>query len=596
VINLKDLFESIISKQKTILERNNNLFNLVGYIKLFLFITFATTIYFMFTRWDYGTFKIATIILLVVQIAAWIYHTRIGDRIAHSTGIIEINRRHLARLTGQWIEFTDIGEEFIEPEHPYGCDLDIVGKKSLFQFLNTTHTWHGRHAFADDLLHATYSKEKIKQRQEAVAELAKDNDFTSELEYRFSKIGNDSAAHVLVEELKDDRPFMKNQLLRTLLTYIPLFIIFFTGLTVIFRWNQLYLLTVILFVVQALIWLIGLPVTYRYIQSINRLPFKLNAYDGVLELVDKTKFTTYELQQIQSNLTTSNISALQGIKELAKIEDKLSVRSSPIVYFIVNVLLLWDYECAFMFEDWKAKYAQHCERWFLSLGELESLLCFATMKKVCKHNCFPKISDIRGMEAKELGHPMITNTARVTNQLQLNNNILIISGSNMSGKTTYLRTIGVNIVLARAGGPVCAKEMEFSDLHIITSMRIADDLNEGISTFYAELKRIKRILDAAERDYSTLFLIDEIFRGTNSVDRLNGAKTVITKLNQLRAIGMVTTHDLELCDLVQMIPRIQNYSFSEYYEDRKIYFDYKIQPGKSKTTNAKYLMELIGII
>lgn len=593
---MKDLFEAVICKQKSIMEKNSRRFNLIGYLKLFLFIMFVATIYVMFTRWDDIIFKITIAILFLIQIAAWIYHARLGERIAYSAGIIEINCRHIARLTGHWTEFADIGEEFIEHEHPYGCDLDIVGKKSLFQFINTTHTWHGRHAFAGDLLHPEYSKEKIKQRQEAVAELAKDNDFTSELEYHFSKIGNDPAAHLLVEELKDESPFMKKQLLRTLLTYIPLFIIFFTGLTVIFRWNQLYLLLVILFTAQALLWLIGLPATYRYIQSVNRLPFKLNAYDKVLELVDKTKFTAYELQQIQSNLTTSNISASQAIKELAKIADRVSVRNNPIIYFIVNMLLLWDYECAFMFEDWKAKYAPYCEKWFLSLGELESLLCFATMKKVCKHTCFPKISDIGGVEAKEMGHPMIPNDIRVTNQIRLNNNILIISGSNMSGKTTYLRTVGINIVLARAGGVVCAKEMELSNLHIITSMRIADDLNEGISTFYAELKRIKRILDAAEHNHSTLFLIDEIFRGTNSVDRLNGAKTVITKLNQLRAIGMVTTHDLELCDLVEVITRVKNYNFTEYYDNKKIYFDYKIRPGKSKTTNAKYLMEIIGII
>jgi hypothetical protein len=593
---LKGIFESIIRKQENLMKRNNCLFNLMGYIKLLLFVTFGATIYFMFTRWDNTIFKIAVAILFVLQIGSWIYHAKIGDKIAHSTGIIEINRRHLARLTGKWTEFPDIGEEFIDPEHPYGCDLDIVGKKSLFQFLNTTHTWHGRHAFADDLLHAAYSKEEVRRRQEAVAELAENNEFASELEYRFSKIGNDPAAHSLAQELKDAQPFMKNRILRTILTYGPLFIILFAGLTAIFHWEQFYLPSAILFIFQALIWLIGLPATFRYIKSVNQLPFKLNAYGEVLDFVNAKKFTALELRQIQSNLTTSDISAAQAIKELAKIADKVSVRNNPLVYFILNMLLLWDYECAFMFEDWNAKYSPHCDKWFLSLGGLESLLCFATMKKVCEQTCFPYLLDTRGVEAKNLGHPLISNASRVTNPLRLNNNILVISGSNMSGKTTYLRTVGINIVLARAGGPVCAKEMVCSDLHIITSMRIADDLNEGISTFYAELKRIKRILDASEHNHGTLFLIDEIFRGTNSVDRLSGAKVVIMKLSQLKAIGMVTTHDLELCDLQQKVPRIQNYSFSEYYENMKICFDYKIRHGKAKTTNAKHLMELIGII
>lgn len=593
---LKDLFESIIKKEEKILEKSNWLFNFVGYIKLLLFITFAANVYFLIARWDNFTLKIAAAILFIIQITAWIYHKRIRNRTLHSTGIIEINRRHLARLVGKWTEFVDIGEEFIDPEHAFSYDLDIVGKKSLFQFINTTHTWHGRHGFAADLLHGAYSKDQINQRQEAVAELAKDNVFASELEYRFSKIGNDPAANTLVQELKDDRLFIKNRFLRFLLTYSPLIVILFVGLSVIFKWKQLNITIALLLVAQILIWVIGMPATNRYIQSVGTFPLKLSTYAEVLELVNTTKFTSNELQRIQSNLTASNISATQAIKELAKIEDKISIRNSPVVYFILNAIFLWDFYSAFMFEDWKVKYAPHCEKWFISLGELESLLCFATMIKVCDQTCFPYISDIRGVEAKELGHPMIPNDIRIANQLGLNNNIVIISGSNMSGKTTYLRTVGINIVLARAGGPVCAKEMVLSDLNIITSMRIADDLNEGVSTFYAELKRIKKILDAAKLNHSMIFLIDEIFRGTNSVDRLEGAKTILAKLNQLNAIGMVTTHDLELCDLEQKIPRIQNYSFSEYYQNKKICFDYKMQTGKAKTTNAKYLMELIGII
>ena len=593
--DLKDVFESIISKQETLVKKNNCLFDRMGYVKILLAITFSVIVYYMFTQWDTPIFKIATTILFIIQIGAWIYQAKLGQRIAHSKGIIEINHRHLARLSGQWTEFPDLGNEFIDPEHPYGCDLDIVGRKSLFQFLNTTHTWHGRQAFAHDLLHATYSSDKIRERQEAIAELAQDNEFASELEYRFSKIGNDPAAHTLVQELKDDRPFIKNRIFRAILTYLPSLVTLFVGLSVFFRWEQFYVPSILLLISQTILWLLGLPVILRYIQSVDRLPFKLNAYVEVLTLVENRKFSSHELQQIQCNLTILDISATQAIKELVKITNWVSVRANPLVHFILNVLFLWDYICAFRFEKWKAKYAPHCETWFVSLGILESLLSLATMKKVCSQTCFPAISDSRGVEATELGHPLLSNASRVTNPLKLNDAIVIISGSNMSGKTTYLRTVGINIVLARAGAPVCAKEMVCSDLQIITSMRITDDLNEGISTFYAELKRIKRILDSSESDQNTLFLIDEIFRGTNSVDRMSGAKTVITKLSKLNTLGMVTTHDLELCDLQQTVPRIQNYSFSESYEDKKLCFDYKIRPGKSQTTNAKYLMELIGI-
>jgi len=591
---LKNLFEAAICKQKSMLNKNKQLYNLVGYIKLIFFVIFAVSIYFMITRRDSIVF-VAAAALLIVQIAAWVYHAILNERIERSKGIIEINLRQLDRLTGKWTEFSDTGEEFIDFEHSYGCDLDIVGKESLFQFLNTTHTWHGRRAFADDLLHAEYSKQKIIQRQKAVKELALDNEFTDDLEYRFSKIGSDPAAEVLLQALQDGRLFIKNRFLRALLTYSPLFTIMLVGMAVIFDWKQLYLPSLLFLALQTLIWILGVPATYKYIRRVNHLPFKLNAYKGVLELVNAAEFTACELHEIQSDLTTSDISAAQAIKELAKIADKVSVRSTPIVYFILNMLFLWDYRCVFMLDDWKKKYSPYCEKWFLALGELESLLCFATMKKVCSHTCFPRIADTRGVEATELGHPLIPDSVRVTNQIRLSDNIVIISGSNMSGKTTYLRTAGINIVLARAGGPVCAREMACSNLHIVTSMRITDDLNGGVSTFYAEIKRIKGILDAAKCDRNTLFLIDEIFRGTNSVDRLSGARTVITKLNDLGAIGIVTTHDLDLCELQQKIPRIQNYSFSEYYENERICFDYKIKQGKSITTNARYLMEMVGI-
>jgi len=593
---LKEVFENAIHKQRNIFSKNKRLYNLVGYIKLILFIMFTVSICFIFTRRDDAVFMAAAAVLLPAQIAAWVYHGILSARIERSQSIMEINRRHLDRITGKWTGFSDTGEEFIDSEHPYGSDLDIVGKDSLFQFLNTTHTWHGRHAFADDLLHAAYSKQKLLQRQAAVKELAQDHEFADELEYRLSKIGSDPAVQVLLQGLQDAQPFIKNRFLRILLTYGPLLGILLLGLIVIFRWEQLYLPATILFAAQTLIWAAGLTKAHKYIRIVDRLSSKLNAYKEVLDLVAAADFTADELQGIKSDLTTAELSAAKAIKALAKIADMVSVRGTPIVYYILNVLFLWDYQCVFRLEDWEKKYGSHCKKWFLALGELESLFCFATMIKVCSHTCFPQIFDTYGVDAAELGHPLIPDTVRVTNQIRLIDNIVIISGSNMSGKTTYLRTVGINIVLARAGSPVCAKEMACSDLNLVTSMRVADDLNEGISTFYAELKRVKGILDTCKSERNTMFLIDEIFRGTNSVDRLSGAKIVITTLNELGVIGMVTTHDLELCELQQTIPRIQNYSFSEYYENGRIRFDYIIQPGKSVTTNARYLMEMIGIL
>ena len=264
---------------------------------------------------------------------------------------------------------------------------------------------------------------------------------------------------------------------------------------------------------------------------------------------------------------------------------------------ILNSLLLWDYKNAIDLDNWKMKYSDSVENWFYTLGELESLISFANLPRICNNMCLPSFNNKNNIiEATNIGHPLINNEKRICNDFKLDNNIYIISGSNMSGKTTFMRTVGINMVLARAGSYVCADSMLSSKMKIITSMRIRDDLNEGISTFYAELKRIKKIIDQSHSDPQTLFLIDEIFRGTNSVDRLKGSEGVLKELCKSHVSGMITTHDLEVCNLEDENPNITNYSFNEHYVDGEIFFDYKIKNGRSLTTNAEYLLRKVGIL
>ena len=588
-------FEIIIQDEQTKLTRFKQRHNIVGYLKMMLLILFAISIYWWVKRPDLLPCKIGAALLFLMQVFLWIYHNYLGDVIAHSNGIVEICQRNIDRINGKWTMFKDVGEEFADAEHHYCCDLDIVGEKSLFQYMNVTHTWHGRKAFADDILHAHYDGQKIKKRQLAIKELSDDISFQSELEYRFSQIGCDSTATTLVEELKDNKPFMSNKIIRLFLECFSLAIFLFGVLTVTFRWQQFNRIVICLYAAQTLIWLLGAPFVNKYLGKINRLPFKLNAYNNVISFIAKSSFKSEQLCKIQEDLSKSDFSAVRAIKELAKISDRTEVRSNSIIYIILNILFLWDLRCAFQFEDWKSKYFAYCEKWFLALGEIESLSCFSVLINTCDNICFPVMRQKHGLEVKELAHPLLSNKGRVSNSLKLNNDVIIISGSNMSGKSTFLRTVGINIVLARAGSVVCAKEMFFSDMHVVTSMRLVDSLNEGISTFYAELIRIKKILKISQDNSNTLFLIDEIFRGTNSVDRLSGARTVISKLSQSEVSGMITTHDLELCELESSLPNVKNYNFSEYYEGGKIIFNYKMQQGKSTKTNAKYLMEMIGI-
>lgn len=593
---MQEKFNRQIETHKLKLKKYNAIFGVVGYLKLFSVILLCISFYFMFSKGFPLKFIMSSILIFIILTAFWIYHEKVHDKIDYSNGVISINQCYLDRISGRWTDFIDIGEEFIDPEHAYACDLDIVGKKSLFQFLNITHTWHGRQAFANDLLYPKYSGGELLKRQKAISELSKDIEFATHMEYHLSKIGIEKNVLNIVDELKDKRPFLKNKIVKFILQYMPVPTVLLISAMVIFQTKILYLLGASVLTIQALLWVAGMPKNHKYLRMISNLPYRLSEYSVVIDILKNKDFTSEKLKQIQTQLGTSDLSAAQAMKELAEISDKRNAVHNAVIGFVFNILFLWDYSCSILYEEWKNKYADMAEDWFLALGEFESLLSFSVLPNICSNTCLPDITAQKKIEAAGIGHPLLSNDIRVNNDVHCNNNIFIISGSNMSGKTTYLRTVGINLVLARAGAFVCGEHMLFPSVNLMTSMRIADDLNDGISTFYAELKRIKSIIELAQKEPDMIFLIDEIFRGTNSVDRLSGARTVISKLNELGAVGIITTHDLELCELSKQSLRIKNYSFSEYYMENEIRFTFKIQEGKSKTTNAKFLMKMVGIL
>jgi len=576
-----------------LLKNTTRRFDALGYIKLFAILILG--LIFVFLRNYPIPLIIVGLVVLAINIFLWYFHYKIHQSLTMMSNTIAINKRHLYRISGKWVEFPDIGAEFINHEHQYSSDLDIVGKKSLFQFLNTTHTWYGRQAFVNDLLQPKYTKKTLLLRQQAIKELSKDMDFLNQMEHSFSKIGLHKSMENLVKELKDTQMFIKNRMLKRVLMYMPLVILSFAVGVFLLNLESMYIPAVTLIAMQALVWISGIIQTKRYLAGISRLPYKLNVYCEVIELIKGKNLESEILQRVQAQLGTSQVSAQQAIKELNKIADMVSFQYNPIIWAVLNVAFLWDIGCSIRFEQWKIKYAHLAEGWFLALGEMESLLCFSMLPNVCNNISLPSVTKERKIIAQNLGHPLIPNNIRVNNDITSIDDIFIISGSNMSGKTTFMRTVGINLVLACAGSFVCAKTMTFPLVEVITSMRIADDLNEGISTFYAELKRIKRIISLAEKNPHMIFLIDEIFRGTNSVDRLSGARAVLNKLNNMGVLGIITTHDLELCDITIKLKRIKNYSFSEKYHNNQIHFDYKLKQGKSTTTNANFLMKMVGI-
>jgi len=593
---MEQKYEKHLKKQEDVLNKLTKTFNMLGYLKLItLLILIGSGIYSFYPIFRLS-FLVSAIVFLILLVFLSILHNNADQKIQYRKGIILIDKKYIDRINGKWIDFEDMGYEFINSEHPYSLDLDIVGKKSLFQLLNSTSTYHGRQAFAHDLLLNDYPINEIAERQKAIEELTSSIEFSHDFQYYASKIKPNEKITLILKEIKNTELFMKSKPLRYILKYCPLFITPFSIVVYIFQFKSLFLIAFILLAIQALIWSLGYLKIKMYFIGIDNLGYTLVNYSKVFTLLQTQSFKSDKLNSIKNNLTLADYSASSALRELNGIISRIDVKSNPIVYFVLNVLLLWDYECAFKLEQWKMKYSAVSESWFTSLGEFESLLSFSNVSNVIKDTCFPEIDkESRTIKSIGIGHPLISNDNRVCNDFIINNEIIIISGSNMSGKTTFLRTLGINIILARNGCNVCAKQMSLPLLEVITSMRIADDLNEGVSTFYAELKRIKRILELSKSKQNVIFLIDEIFKGTNSVDRLLGAKAVIKKLNAYKVMGLITTHDLELCKL-SSIQGILNYNFTESYIDKNILFDYKIKEGEAKTTNAKFLMQAVGIL
>jgi DNA mismatch repair ATPase MutS len=318
----------------------------------------------------------------------------------------------------------------------------------------------------------------------------------------------------------------------------------------------------------------------------------------MMKRFEKHNFKSSHIKKIKDGIKNKKgLEVFKQIDKLSSIIDSISNRRN-LFYAFFNILALWDFQNIIALERWKQKSGHLLKKWFDALGKIEALASLAVIRFENPEWVMPSICEENEtiLAAKDIGHPLLTGK-RIYNDFTIDNKIkvLLITGSNMSGKSTLLRTAGINLVLAYAGAPVCARWFQASLMEINTCMRVSDNLGENISSFYAEILRIKKIVTEADTGRRVFFLLDEIFKGTNSLDRHTGAKVLINKLCLTNSIGLVSTHDLELCELERENDKIINYHFQEYYKDGRIYFDYKLRPGPSTTRNARYLMHLAGI-
>ncbi len=508
--------------------------------------------------------------------------------------LAEINRLELKCIDGDFSGYKP-GEEYIERDHPYSYDLDIFGKASLFQYICRTTSKPASDMLAE-YLRQSASREEILQRQEAVAELQPLTDWRQELitlGYLNAGAGNDPAP--LLQWLRSDDTFtkiMREKIITGCLSLLALASV----IMVIAGWPAVILTPV--FITNFIFNVTRFTRISKLQDQISRSSDLLKSYSEIIRLIEEEKFTAPLLQTLHGSFKNS-ITASFRIRQLSKLVGRLDWRLNMLLSAPLNLLFFSDIHFCLALERWKREHALRIPEWFAAMAEFEVLASLANTAFNNPGWVFPTVTDDWFVfSAKEMGHPLIPADRRISNDFSVEGpgKAIVITGSNMSGKSTFLRTYGINAVLSFCGAPACASSYTVSHVRLHSSMRISDSLEENISSFYAELRRLRAIISGAESDPKAFLLLDEILRGTNSDDRYTGSVALIKQLTGYGSVIMVATHDLRLAGLEKELPdAIENYHFDVKVSGEELFFDYRLTPGVCSSFNASLLMKKMGI-
>lgn len=595
MMKAEKFYKENIEKAKEDIQSLNNKAAQIGALRLAIVLVVG---YFMYSAYSKSNVTIAIIsgvIGIVVFTAVAILHNGLIRKREKREVFLEINEKGIKRLNGEYREFEDKGIDLIDESHGFCEDLDVFGQNSLFQMINTTRTKSGRKKLGEILsINKLPTKEEVVKKQEAIKELGEKVIWRQKLYVDASfKKKKDEELDELIKWSKEKSKKISTRLIIACifmaLTFLDIFI------TIIGVLPPSFL--ILHFMINYLIIKLLTKERNEAIQLFHSIRNSVRAYSNILSLIETEEFKTPYLNELKNKIkTNSKISCCVEMKKLSNLLDWVGDSSANAYYLIINVVAFADVFIVYNLDKWRDRNGSNIEEWLAVMGEFDALSSIANIAFDNEEWTFANILDKKEVKGQSIGHPLIGERS-IVNDYKLENpkQITLITGSNMSGKSTFLRTVGLNLVLAYIGAPSCAKEFECGVMKIYTCMRTKDNLEESISSFYAEILRIKLIIEACKRGENVFFILDEIFKGTNSRDRHTGATVLIKQLSRNGAIGMLSTHDLELCDLEETMKEVENYNFREYYEDNKIKFDYKLRSGKSTTQNAVYLMKLAGI-
>ncbi|HRO46112.1 hypothetical protein [Agriterribacter sp.] len=561
--------------------------------RLVAFAAFGLSGYFFFTQRSTGLLLLS-ILFFALFLLLVIYAQRLKERKALIEKLLFINSNELGVLNNESNEM-DNGSLFTNGMG-YAEDLDIFGPRSLFHLLNRCTTSHGKSGLAALLAQPLSDPAAITQRQEAVQTLSGQANqrqlITAQGLLHAEAEGN---LHSLETWLQPATSLHKKRWLQLLRWMLPLYNIP-CFLYYIATGEMLY---IAIGVIAA--WLLTARYA-KYIHSQHELISKkqsvLDQYAGILKAFAAVETGSSSVLQ---QLRQTALNAHGAIGSLAKLSSFFDQRLNLLVNIFLNSLILYDMQCILALEQWKERYKGHFSQWLHTVGDIECLNTLAGFAFNHPGFTYPSVNtgETLFISTTQMAHPLIAATERVANDFETgkSNKLVLVTGSNMSGKTTFLRTLGVNLILAQSGAPVCAREFIFTPMEILTSIRVNDSLQEHTSYFMAELKRLQQIILRLQHNKPALVLIDEILRGTNSEDKTYGSEQFIRQLLQYNCITLFATHDLTLASLENTYSgQVSNACFESIIQDDALHFDYKLQPGVARNKNASFLMKQMGIV
>ncbi|MCY4602274.1 MAG: DNA mismatch repair protein MutS [Acidobacteria bacterium] len=501
----------------------------------------------------------------------------------------------LARLEDRWVGRGEAGERFRDPDHPYALDLDIFGNGSLFQLLATAQTMAGEETLARWLLGGTDAA-TVQRRQAAVRDLAARPLFHEDL-FALGSDVRDGVDSTQLVAWATTPPQLPVRFLRPAAGVLAAAVVGATAAAAagLLSWGAPLGLAVFNAIGGMLF---GRPVA-RVLHAAAVPSRELDVFAALAARVQREQFESESLQQIAAGLAAGVNDPVRAARRLSR-PVQMHEWQHNLIFAPIAAVLLWGVQCAAAVEAWRARHGAAVEPWLAGMGEIEALGALATYSFGRPDDPFPELVEGAApvYEGEGLAHPLLPRATAVANDVTLGGEpqLLVVSGSNMSGKTTLLRTVGVNAVLALAGSVVCARRLRLTPLVIGGTLRVQDSLLDGRSRFYAEIMRLRRLVDMARGPAPLLFLLDELFHGTNSRDRVEGAHGVLRFFIGLRAVGLVTTHDLALAGLAdRLAPAAVNMHFEDQFAAGEMTFDYRLRPGRATGTNALALMAAVGL-